>query len=166
MTAAKTAELDDVLEQFDFAETITRDIGALTVTLAEAHSRRNAKFGASMFVVIHARKAEGKEVTEDDEIDVFCATILRSWNLTVKGKPIAVGKDAAAVLKRSTAGRNLYREMSALASTQRLYKAGTSKKRPSSKSTRKRSKSVTSQKPSSRNAKSASGSPLKESKTT
>jgi len=168
MTASKpkTAELSTLLEQYDYAETITRTIGDLTVTLAEAHSRRNPEFAAMMFMMIAAAKAAGEKVTEDQEIDCFAATLLKSWNLTEKGKAVPVGEPAAAVLKRNQASRNLYRELSGLAAAHSLFKAQPSKKKPSSKPTTKRSKSATSRKRSSPNAKSANGRLPKESNAT
>lgn len=162
MTQSKTADVEDVLEQFNYVETIERTIGTLKVTLAEAHSRRNRAFGAMMFVYIAAAKAADKQVDEDQEIDCFCATLLKSWNLTEKGKPVAMGDEAAKFLKRNQSSRNLYRELSGLAASHALFK-GKSKKKTSSKSTPKPSKSATSRRRSSRSAKSANGSLPKES---
>ena len=168
MTKQNTVDVDDVLEQFDYAETITREVGGLTVELAEAQARRNPEFGVAVLAAAKVSADAGdkaKEIHEDLEIDVFSKTLLKSWNMTKGGKPVAVGDEAAALLKGSKAGRNLFRELGALCANPVLFK-GASKKKPSSGSTRKPSKSATSRKKSSSNAKRATARRRSASKTT
>ena len=130
-------DIDEVLEAYDYAETIEQDIadGKITVTLAEANGIRNPSWA---FLTWVRMKSEGIEqdhrlLSEDAKIDVFSATLLKGWNATRDGKPIEP-KDAADILKKNRAGRLLFREMATLCAQSNLFFQGGSKKKPSSTS--------------------------------
>lgn len=139
------SDIDDILAQYDYAETITQTFadGALTATLAEAHPQRNREFAKAFLKEIADTGAESvKDLGEDAEIRVFCASLLKSWDAQRGGKPIAV-EDAGEFFSGSRAGLNLFREMSSVcAQPARFRGAGPSKKKRSSSSTRNRSSSA------------------------
>jgi len=131
------AELDDILGQFDYAETITQTIpgGGLTVTVAEAHHKRNRAFGRAMFQVMMREDVEtSDDITEDIEIDVFCETLLKSWDMTRDGEPVPID-EASDIFKRNRAGNLLFREVGEIAATSANFLQEPSKKKSSSKPT-------------------------------
>ena len=167
MTNSATVDVEDVLDQFTYAETITREIGGLTVELAEANPRRNPDFAAAVLEATKKSKDAGNkagEIHEDLEIWVFAKTLLKSWNMARDGKPVAMGDEAEAVLS-TRPGRNLFRQLGGICATEALFK-GPSKKKPSSASTPKPSRSATSRKRSSKGTKRVASQSRKGSKPT
>ncbi len=151
------SEIDEVLEAFDYAETITRDIadGKVTVTLAEASATRNPNWAFLTWAHMKREDVEGHHLlSEDAKIEIFCITLLKSWNATSKGKAIEP-KDAVDILKKNRAGRLLFREMATLSAQPDLFFQGDSKKKGSSTSSPKGTSSASQPKPSQRKQKPA-----------
>lgn len=131
------SDIADILGQFDYAETITMTIadGGLTVTVAEASHKRNRAFGQAMYqVMVRDDIKTVEDITEDIEIDVACATLLKSWDMTRNGNAVPI-EEASKIFKANRAGRLLFREVGGIAATPANFLNKPSKKKPSSKST-------------------------------
>ena len=131
------SDIAEILEQYDFAETITKTIanGKLTVTVAEANGKRNRAFGQALFqAMMRAGIKSPNDIPEEIEIDVLCDTLLKQWDLTKNGKPVPVS-EAKSVFKAGRAGILLFREIGELSATSANFLNQPSKKKKSSKST-------------------------------
>ncbi|MGI9503282.1 MAG: hypothetical protein ACR2RE_09530 [Geminicoccaceae bacterium] len=131
------SDIAEILEQYDYAETITKTLanGKLTVTVAEASNKRNRAFGQAMFHVMMRDDVNRlTDVTEDIEIDVLCGTLLKRWDLTKNGKPVPIS-EARSVFKSGRAGSLLFREIGEITATPSNFLNQPSKKKTSSKST-------------------------------
>ena len=68
------SDIAEILEQYDYAETITKTLanGKLTVTVAEASNKRNRAFGQAMFHVMMRDDVNRlTDVTEDIDATTF-----------------------------------------------------------------------------------------------
>ncbi|MGI9500102.1 MAG: hypothetical protein ACR2P3_08690 [Geminicoccaceae bacterium] len=138
------SEIDDILVEYDYAETVTDTVagGKLEVTLAEAHPRRNRAFALKMQeIILREGVATAEDLTEELEIELLCATLLKSWNAKRKGRPVPV-EDAQAIFARDHRGRLLFREVGTIAADHQRFRNQPSKKKPSSSSSRKASSSA------------------------
>ncbi|MGI9452859.1 MAG: hypothetical protein ACR2QH_19795, partial [Geminicoccaceae bacterium] len=103
-------EIDDILAEYDFAQTIEAVFadGKLTVTLAEAELTRNRLFAETVYEVMVRDKTNEKKMTEEQEIEIFCKSLLRGWNAKRNGKPIPLDQ-AYIILTEDEKGRALFR---------------------------------------------------------
>ena len=109
---------------------------------------------------------EATDISEDDEIDLFCAHLLISWNMTKGGKPVGVGDEAVDLFKNQPGGRNFFRTLATFAAQPAQFKRHPSKKSSSSESSRTTAKSATSRKRSASKPKPAADKSRAGSKTT
>ena len=117
------SEIDEILADYEYAETITREFadGKLKVTLAEANGNRNPDFGLATWAAMQKNETENPlTIPEDDKIRVFSMTLLKSWDATDGGKAVAP-KDAFDYLTKNRAGRLLFREMHGLCWKPKLF---------------------------------------------
>ena len=131
------SDIAEILEQFDYAETITKTVanGMLEVTVAEASHKRNRAFGQAMLQVMMRDDINSvQDLTEEIEIDIFCDTLLKRWNLTRNGKAVPI-EEAKDIFKANRAGSLLFREVGEIAATAANFLEKPSKKKTSSKST-------------------------------
>ena len=142
-------EISDVLEAYDYAETIRVELpGGVTADLAEANTGRNGEFARAVFVTaLELKKDNLIEFPIEERVRIFCETILKNWNITVDGEKVAP-KDAASIFLKDRAGNLLFREMFKRASTPDAFHKAESKKKPSSTSTPKGGSSASRRKPS------------------
>ena len=107
------SEIDDILAEYDYAETISREFanGKFTATLAEANGHRNPDFGLATWMAMQKHEKDNPLLLpEEAKIAVFCTTLLKSWNVTKDGEPVDP-KDAEQYLANGRSGRLLFREM-------------------------------------------------------
>ncbi len=137
-------DIDDLIAQYDYAETIETTIadGKVNVRLAEAHPTRNPKWALLTYMAMQKHDLKDHRlIPAADKIDIFCKTLLVSWDVTHGGKPLEP-KEAAEFLHSTRGGQLLYQEMATTcAKADEFYQQG-SKKKPSSGSTVKKASSA------------------------
>lgn len=166
------AELEQIFESLDYAETIEHTIGtdesALTVTIAEANPVRNPAYRAKFFKLA---KEEGVAIEDDlsraATVDLVTSTLLKGWDAQRDGKPVPIG-EAADILKANVdkGGFQICSTILLVARMPAAFKGGASKKKPSPTTSPKPSRSETKPKSSKIKPKAAASRPRRGSKAT
>lgn len=131
-------EIEEILDKYDYAETIEVSVagGEVTAVIAESHPIRNPLWSLLTSVAMKRLEIEDyRLVPNEEKIKIFCQSVLKSWNVTSKGKPLEPKNAADFLVGR--AGDLLFRDLATLSADPKNFHGVSSKKKASSTRSRK-----------------------------